>query len=675
MFSKKYSYLSTIILSTILIIVVIYYKYNGITNNINEMWPPLSTFDQQNISAKNAYLHLSQSKNLNAVLRIKSKDFYLLADEALKKQEKFITNIKTDEIENISITKTKFSLINQAIKVMSDFSFYIKEFNTTIKGKISGAAGLNCDTQNIVIQPTFSHVNINKIDRNNRNQIIAEIGEKAAIEFINKCIKKFINNINGILVRNPFLVPVDTAFSKSLTPRDLLKDKIESNISGDNIVFETFPARYIIYINKNAITIMIVDLNDNNDKIIHNESYQSFESLNSLLNQRLAENGFQFKKNNITAFYAKSEYVARILNNGFEHININIKKNNFVSIPEKDQFFSEEVRFHDRQRLPSCSGLRRQFENYSCDKNCKQDKCSGPCRKENCPSCKPLKLWKSDCGDRIACEARNAARKAGCVACKTAKAAEKAACDAREVACKTRREAQRATLKAENELRVSRCEANKLILKFVDGFTKVGEIKGQFKIIDSDLNLNINKLHISNDLKKLSLEANLFANAKTWLRVYVNPEAMGHIACLWNFRKTLENTVSVSFQKRVFNAALTVHQNDNQGGIILTGKTEHEIIDADLKPIPYKQLVNDPGFVLNCSLMSLAMPLISGVQLLRGKDIPNSLKAIFGDYDIKIDSKSFNILLKPVKIGSNKGLNFVLNPIYKENYIGFVKKE
>jgi len=652
---------------------------NIITNAVNEKWPSLNTLDQQKAAANKVYATLSNARLLNAALQVDSKTFKLLIDEAFKRNKLKLSRLSVEGIRDIAISNADFSLVDQAVEVGIDFEFIISKYDLKLKGFLSGLAGISSNAKNIEIHPALSHVRLNNIDGKKEKSIISDMGTEGAIRFVNLIINRFLDNINGAFISEPLLIPIDIVFAKNISPSDLIKADGFTVTSENNISFQTDSTNFITYITEKGIIIFAADarIEGTTEKI--GSDTNILKNLTSLMHRKIEESGFDLH-NGKTSFSVRKGFVAKIFNEGLENIDVKLHKKNFVEISEKDQFFSEEVRFHDRQRLPSCSGLRRSFKNYSCDRNCRQGSCDGPCKMKDCPSCSSKKVftnilkgnfnWVKDCSKRAACEAENAVRKTGCALCKTAKVAEKAACDAKEAACKTKREAERVALKAENEIRVGKCNTNRLALKFVDGFTEVAELSGQFKITSSDLNVRVSKLNVSEDLSMLSVVTALSASANTWLRVNVNPEGLGHIACIWKFRKTLENTVSASFHGRPIKITLSVEKDQN-GGLFLTGATQKEIIDMDLKPIPYLQLVNDPGFVLNCTLMTMAMPAIAGVQLLRDKDIPKPLKAIFGDYEIEIDSKSFRLPLRPVTIGDDEGFNLTLNHNWTASYIGF----
>lgn len=372
-----------------------------------------------------------------------------------------------------------------------------------------------------------------------------------------------------------------------------------------------------------------------------------------------------------SAFLVKKKFIASTFNKATEGLVIDFSKSNFIEIPEKDRRFNQAVEFHKPDRLPSCNGLYTSFAGYDCA-TCTQDSCNGPCRTDNCEDCTPRRFpYIPDplCLARSgACQAGNAARIAGCTVCRTAAISSKAACDAGVVACKATRETQRISHQVANEAEVAACKVVRESTRIVNDLKQVAKIDGEFGVKSSVLHATASQLKFNDDLSQFSVGGDINASADTWLKVHVTPEALGHIACVFPFQKTLETSASVSENSQTFTANISTAHGPNNS-ITLKAITAPVTVNVNLKPSPYDQLIHDPLFVLNCSFLTMAMPVVAGEELLVKGDI-KPLKLLLGELEVNIEPREFNIEIKPVSIGIGDN-KIILKPAISAKTIGF----
>ena len=96
------------------------------------------------------------------------------------------------------------------------------------------------------------------------------------------------------------------------------------------------------------------------------------------------------------------------------------------------------------------------------------------------------------------------------------------------------------------------------------------------------------------------------------------------------------------------------HRYDDNDRLVLVGKTEPVAITADLSPSPYTQLIQDPGFLLNCTFLNMAIPTVAGIQLFKEGSIGDEFSTLFGRAKIDIEEQEFPFGIRPINIGKGE---------------------
>lgn len=618
-----------------------------IKSKIDEKYPPLSTLDQQIKSTESTLAQLGNVENSDVILFLKGDDFSGLYKQAYDRFKNKIDSLKIEGLSDLSLENPELVLLKQSIKVSFDFGLTLKEYEIPLGGKVEGIVSINASDSKIHLRPALSQVKIDDIKWKHEKTILKKLGAEAAVTFINSFLESFLKNLNGEFLKNPLEIPLDLQFAESIKSEELIKsDKMKTTGSEINVLLQM--KHLVPLIGSKGIVILgsaseITKAPVNQDVGTTTDYlYKIFARLMGLLETRLAEDfettSLQLSKQ--TTFLVQKKFVAGMINSALGNLDINLQATNFVETPTKENPFSRKIRIGSAS-LPNCSGLRKDFNGSNCN---------GPCRQKSCPPCKPLKIWKADdCVARIVCEAENIVRAAGCAACKTARETEK-------IAHQTK-----------NETRVAACKVKRETLRIVDDAFEVAKIKVQFKVKNSRLDAGLKKVVLTDDLSQISLTSDLSASADMWVRVWVNPESIGHLACIFQFRKTLETHASFSERNRTISAEITVESGDDNI-LLLKAKTDPTNLKINLSPSPYFELIKDPGFLLNCSLLNMAMPVIAGVKLLKKDTVP--LQAMFGRVEYKAKSQEVEIKIKPIKIGDDQ-LNYELVPAWGDKVIGF----
>jgi hypothetical protein len=286
-----------------------------------------------------------------------------------------------------------------------------------------------------------------------------------------------------------------------------------------------------------------------------------------------------------------------------------------------------------------------------------------------------VKIQAREAACKVARESRRAALDARRAACITDRETRRVNCQRKNAECITKREADRIAHQAENETRVAKCNTKRAALKLVDGLVKLGEIHGDYWVKNSSLSSNIKRLNVIEDLSQATIAASLDVSLDASVRLNVNPEGLGHIACVFGFRKTLDTHANYHNDNLLIKGVIS-HRKDPEGNLQIVVTTEEQKIKhIKLDPSPYEQLIADPGFVLNCTFLTMAIPTVAGAQLLSQKvfnkgKVNDSLKTMFGRGSFTMKSKEYPFTIKPIKIGK-KDDNLALKPKWGNKLIRF----
>jgi hypothetical protein len=641
-----------------------------ISERVNANWPPLTTTDQQ-LKAINQS-NENRISNIDAMLFLSNRDFNRLAN---KISNDYFSKLTGKNIDNFAVVDdieiNNISLVKQGALISGNFKLNVVKYNINIAGEMTGIAALATNDSFLKILPAFSYIKLDSLVHSDEQSLISILGKKAAIDLINAILNEFLDNINGVIAKDPISIPLNLAFSKNISLGEMAKagDSTPSFNQGLNVAISM--NYYLPFINEQGVVFLATSQgkSEMDDTLKQSDNLDSAFSEFTAYVKNITSEQLNVSIDNLSqksTFLVRKDFIASTFNKAVEGLVIDFNKSNFIDIPQKDRMFNQSIEFHKPDRLPSCDGLYKSFAGYDCAE-CSQDSCNGPCNYANCQSCRP---WQVACLARsAACQAGNAARVAGCAVCKSTAISAKAACDVGVAACKATRETQRVAHQVANEADVAACKVVRESTRIVNDLKQVATINGEFGVKSSTLHAIATQLKFNDDLSQFSVNGEINANADSWLKVHVNPQGFGHIACVFPFQKTLETSASSSKNNQTFTASIsTVPTNNNS--ITLKAVTDPVAVHVKLMPPPYFQLIQDPLFVLNCSFFTMAMPAIAGGSLLTKNDVPDSLKLMFGELSVNIEPKEFNFEINPVSIGAGDNI-IELRPAINDRTIGF----
>jgi hypothetical protein len=682
--------------SLIVILSGVFYSLDSLSKQVNELWPPLTTY---------AVRYTSTQKNLSIV---NDEQFVpdvlvsLTRNEILKQSKPYIEDIKkkaskinVDGLSELKLNDVKLLPIEQGVMVKVDTQFTIDEIGLTVNAVAIGDVAFEASINAFTMRPVLSQININPINSVKDKWIVLRYVRNNLVESISGMLSSLIDNLNGIFLKDGFTIPVDLSITKQFSLSDI-KNKDNISIAGSDVEMNYALPSFAFFITNQSINLMASTQKGDQSgkqiitpKDISSQQFMSeYKKLQDAVTQKLDKTygkEFTLKQPKTTAVVRKA-MLANVINRTMSDLDINISAKEVIVVPDPnkpadDNKFFEEIKLHKDQKLPDCSGLRRQFKGEACDNPCSYSHINCEQNYNNLPSCDYGCSWRRPdrCAREAACkvarESRRAALDARRAACITDRETRRVNCQRKNAECITKREADRIAHQAENETRVAKCNTKRAALKLVDGLVKLGEIHGDYWVKNSSLSSNIKRLNVIEDLSQATIAASLDVSLDASVRLNVNPEGLGHIACVFGFRKTLDTHANYHNDNLLIKGVIS-HRKDPEGNLQIVVTTEEQKIKhIKLDPSPYEQLIADPGFVLNCTFLTMAIPTVAGAQLLSQKvfnkgKVNDSLKTMFGRGSFTMKSKEYPFTIKPIKIGK-KDDNLALKPKWGNKLIRF----
>jgi len=707
---------SFVLIVGLVVIGIFFINSVNLSDLVNDHWPPISTLDQRYHSIEESVSIITKQGFITDVLvSISESDLKKQALPLIENNRKKIENIKINGISNIKLNDVMISFLPQGITAFLDVQFKIDNLDLTIGVTASGDVAIVPKENGVVLKPALTNLEIKPVSRIKGRWLLIKNPKDKLLSQLTTILESLLVNINGVAFKNGFHIPFDLSITENFSPKKIKTNK-KINITGDDIPLKISLPSLAVYVNESSLNILGSTANQPNvnsavatsTQVTEELLLSGFQKLTTAVNTSLFKSfgdEFSLKKTTSTVVVRKG-MLSSIINKSLNSLNIGLSMKDFLTIPklgapDNSNKFSQDIAVHDKQTLPSCKGLYRDFHGEACDNPCSYAHiiCEKPCNLPDCnksyslPSCDYGCKWSKPkrCAKEAACkverETKRAAYDVKKAACKVKREAKRAACDAKIAACKvdretrrenckrknteckTKREIDRLAHQAENELRVAKCKGKKAALKLVDGLVKLGELEGEYWVNNSRLHSVISSINVTDKLSGLTIKSSINSSLDARLRIWVNSEGLGHIACLFSFRKTLK-THAVYQNKNLVLKGIFSHKYNENGNLVIIGKTLPLSLSVKLSPSPYSQLIKDPGFLINCTLLNMVIPTVAGAQLLKEGSLGDEFSTLFGRAKIDIEEQEFPFVIQPITIGNNDE-SFKLVPKWGDKLIKF----
>ncbi|WP_261858916.1 hypothetical protein [Photobacterium sanguinicancri] len=635
--------------SLIAALFVIYISFEGVTALVNKLMPPLDTYSVRKASVDNNLQKLKDNRfSPELWVSISKDDFVAIADESIQKSRAMdkIQQLDIEGLSDIFIKDYKLKLVEQGIEINIDATVTIDALELPVYAYLKGLLTVDPGINKIALRPSIHSLQLEAVNKFSDRIIRFKGVDEPVISSISSVLDLFIDNINGMFLSDPIPVRLDLDFFEPIKWSELENVPPNITVSGDSL--DLNPQRVdmaFIMTPKNLNVIASTVSKGSENAPLEAQSGITVEDFSQRYNELISQAELTLKdkfgltkqlRSSTTIAAIEKRAVSGLINRNLAHLDLKIAAKHILDVKDG---FEEKVRIADRLELPNCSGLRRPFEGDSCDYSCSYSSmCDG-----------------YDCGWRHPDECIAEA------ACKAERETRRINCQRRKAQCKVDRESERVINDTENEIRVAKCKTIREAIRIGDQALEVVEVKGHYKIENSQIVANLRSLAVSDALTKATIHGAIQVSVDSNLDVDVNPEGLGHIACVFNFNQELDTHAEYNNPSQLVVGDMSFVNSANKLKLVITTR-ELELQDIELSPAPYKQLVTDPKFALNCSFLTMAMPVLAGADLLNKElitkgDPNNELQTMFGRANYTVESEELSISIKPIELGMDRSLS------------------
>lgn len=655
------------------------------TSDISKKWGKLTTLNQRAKSLEVAKRELAKISNPDVYLFLSKSDIDKNLMPILNKKLAKIEVKKTKHV-NIKNVKTKF--VSQGIRIFANFDIQLEDPDYTFKGSIDGIVATGFRDNNLVLLPAFSSINLVDVDKSKIKirwkdilkpkilwgKLKLRYGNRVANSLAQVVLKNFMTTINGVAFKEPVEWPVNLNSIGSFSASDILKHSKKKNTedslaASDNVITPDLNIKAAAFnINNKGFGLLASFVNESNgvDSVAmltagdleQNISEAEFNSRYKIFNTKFTAKRQLLTKNQAkhSEVMVNKAFVARTFNHLTAQLG-NAIGVNVSSLPNYSSAFSEHPKLYKKTHV-RCGSLAKNCE-------AKRKSCAGNCGRfgsHKCRSCRGI---------------HNPFKRAKCVSeresCKLGQTAKKAECKIKAETCRAGQDLEVKNCKVNNTVKIGACKTKLEGARMLEDFLDIGEIKGTVKVSNIHVTSVIKTVKLGADLADVSVNSDLKASARIGVNVDLNPEGVGHIACLWKSKPSVNTTVKID-QDDVNLFGKISHESRGNDGLMLKMKVSSDPFTGHAEPSPWKELTRNKSFQLSCAVADFALNAASMADLIGVARMPAPVKALVtGSYTYKDLDVELEYLVKPISIdASGNKLQFI--PWWNKTAIGFRKK-
>lgn len=578
---------------------------------VNKQFPPISATDQQYASITDN-LRSMDTLNPHIGVYIHKGMVQEYLPDALKKAAE---NASDQNIVIKSVT-SEILLDKQGILTNADFLIDIPEYHAEIKGTLAGLTAVATRGDTVYLRSALQSLKIKNITFTQKTGL----HKRALAKLISPILKHYIDNINGMLFKNPVVFQTNWEKGYSLDPTELFKDPNTEVIAEPKTISRAIKGNAVL-ITTEGISVL-AELTAKKSAPVTLPKTQTAAATASQVSKLFAVYNTAFTKKWQRVFEPVPENSA---------ISVQISKaeiagifNEALSAPIvlKQQFTLPEMAFNEKLEVKrgdiDCQKVRTNFKypdfnGASCNWNCMRRVLG--VRVED-PVC---------AATRRACRLR---------------------VEAERIAWQAARETARIAHQVENEAKVAACNVQREAMDFMS----LGKFKGSVSGSGA-ATVNFNSFRFNEDLSELTLQYSGDVNAKLQSQLELNPTDLGYVFfCYSNYGKNTSSNVSLSIPQAT--NAIAIGTSRDQENVLLTIKPEKIDYTASINPSPLHSLLSDPRFAVQCPISSLIGAIAAGAAVANFLDMiklaPEQELLLMGKTKGKYGIDAVTIPFKPI---------------------------
>ena len=594
-----------------------------------------------------------QMKDLDVVLYFTKEDFSTLINETFKNFSEHFVHLDAPGFSKVSFEEIQLHLSNQSARSRIGFSFEVDALKRQIFGYLIAEHKLQAGTDEFRVSTHFDEIILDRIDE---NEELEENSENR--ELIAASVKNFMHTLNIETINTPLVIPVDMNVLKNINGKDILSSADYKLHSARAVNMQTKMEIYLPYISEEGVVLLgASELKEPKIK----ESSENLAELHQLLKSKidsalLEKMGISLETlQKYSSYYMSKEFLANQMNKALSKMDLRIINKSFLKIPEAEKHFTKDILFFDRERLPSCEGVKAECKDRlrSCEGQCQQKHGA-----HNCIQCDNM----TNPFEQVRCISN-------LEACKSKEEFHLYECHKRENLCELENNEIQTSCDIENLNSVAQCTEKKEKLLFVNDEIVLAKLNIDFDIANSYAVQRIGQIIFDESLERLEVIRDIHISVDSKLKVGLIHGRYDDINCSLEMNEALLTHSQFDYVEQKIELPLFT-QRAKDGKMMIKAISRPDFISVSLKNRPYEKLLQRKEFVLQCRYQGMPMEAISAGELLKKKDIPNGLDAMLGEIELHFEEEELSFVISPVKLGSDT----LLYPTMEAKAVGFSRQ-
>ena len=610
--------------------------------------------EQKTLAELNNVNNLFNSiEEVDVALSLNRTDTLALLTNSFHKFSKHFVALDRGKFSDVAFGGIKLYLSEQSAVSKVNFTLKVDALGRKISGHIKANHKIEVGSNELVLRTVFDEIVLKSIegakDPNKRIENSKHVASAA---------KSFMTALNAELLNTPLRVPLNLNILSGINEKTLFhtEDKLHS---AKKIWMHTKMHTFIPYISRSGIVLLGASHHKELPKVsvyendLRQLSLMVEKSIDEALDKSMGVSLYDVQRH--TSYYVSKHYLSKQMNTTLEEMDIRTIRKFFLKIAKEDQDYSKDVRFRDKDRLPSCEKVAIACQSILeiCERSCSQNY-----GVHKCTQCEQVK---------------NPFEKARCVseaeACKTKEALQLYECHKAEDTCEVNNKVTEEQCGIDNIQRVKRCENQKKRLVFENDEILLAKLNLHYDIANSYIVQRIENVKIDEDLDAIDISRDTHISVDSRIGLEIEGRKDEIFSCSLGLDKPLSIHSEVDYKKQK-NKFSTSMKNQHDGKINISVTVKPDLKIARLKNTPYDALLATDGFALNCQYHGVSMPSIMGKELLNKEELPYVLNPMLGELELDLREEKFSFLISPAKVGLEK----ILYPSMKTKAVVFKRQ-
>ena len=605
--------------------------------------------DEELKALKGLYSEYHKMDGIDITLFLQHQDLSELINNSFTEFSQNFSDLNSSEFSNVSLSTMQFYTSVQTLHSKFSFSFELKNSSQKVFGHIKAKHTFRAGVNQFVLDTKFNDIVLDKIEPIQEN-------DKGS-EKISLAIQSFVQSLNVEIINQPLQIEVDMNILSAIDENSIYYADDYAMHWVQPITMKSKMKIFVPYLSKRGLLFLGSSTLKKQEHLLNDDSSKLATILKDLINDDLARNmGVNLDLvQKYSSYYISKKYLSTQMSHALKEIDMRVINKFLINIDEVDQNISKNIYFFDKERLPSCQGLKIDCKTKlaSCEKNC------------------PLKYGIQNCA---LCEKiNNPFEKVICLstveACRSKQEKHLYTCHKRENACVAKNGEDEKICEIENVKNISICREKKDDLEFINDEIVLAKLNLNFKTPSSYVVQRLRRISFSEQLDKLEVTRDLHLSMESEISTSMQYSQYEDLNCSYGLEEPLLVHSEYDFVNQKQELPL-LNQTLSDGRLMLTARRKPTFISARLKNVPFEKLMKDKKFALECQYQTMPMQKITGDMLLKKKEIPYALNPMLAEIELPFKEEELSFIISPIKLGSN----ISLFPTLEQKSIGFSRQ-